>query len=94
MAEVLLLMSLTLAGVSAATIMLTITKLQLIIVNTARLKPKWQNNVNAFFGYLILRTGETKRLLRFIPGAGCGDRTIGPESRQIEQVGASKSAPG
>jgi len=68
-------MSLTLAGVSAATIMLTITKLQLIIVNTARLKPKWQNNVNAFFGYLILRTGETKRLLRFIPGAGSGERT-------------------
>src|SRR5438477_6751799 len=28
-----------------------------------------------FFGYLILRTDETKRLLRFIPGAGSGERT-------------------
>src|SRR5437588_10604152 len=48
-AEVLLLMSLTLAGVRAATIMLTITKVELIIEDTARLKPKWQNNVNVFW---------------------------------------------
>ena len=48
MAEVLLLTLLTLAGVRAAKMTLTIAKVGLIIEDTARLKPKWQNNVNVF----------------------------------------------
>ena len=47
-AEVLLLTSLTLAGVTAARMKLAIAKVELIIEDTPKLKAKWQNDVNVF----------------------------------------------
>jgi len=46
--ELLLLTTLTMAGVKAARMIPPIAKVEPIIEDTPRLKPKWQNNVNVF----------------------------------------------
>src|SRR6185312_15492441 len=68
--EMLLLTSLTLAGVKAARMMPTMAKVELIIEDTPRLKPKWQNNVNAFLSHSTQWTGketQTEPLGRIYP---------------------------